>query len=274
MKGVEQKAGQVARRLGNVFFNQSRQPDSIRFHITYRRLGINPSLLSAEDIKTASLALEEAGVYSSVGELNQRATAGEFLAVRIAGCISNDAQARLLEREGKYLPRMVISGESGIYNSLVFTKAICLPDVFCLIKEEARAVKLARNTHFSPRDGLDDPFHKPILERFLGNFQRVLGSIEIKQPELMLIGGRGEQLCTIGQIKQELTRQAITPYDGHLVDKALKHASRPFEIGLDLQQNDTKKYLTVGAALVGTAGVVAILAVVVHKRHQRKDKLS
>ncbi|MBI4035647.1 hypothetical protein HY383_01735 [Candidatus Daviesbacteria bacterium] len=176
---------------------------------------------------------------------------------RVTRLIDNDARARLLQYEGKYSPKAVISGQSGIYNVLVFAQVLSLSDAERLIKAESRAVEVA-------------PLYTPALERFLGKFQKIVDELDIKkEPKIMLIGGTGTQISTTEEIKKEIVRQAIRPYDEQLLDNALGllGIQRPLEIGLEPKGGNIK--YVIGATVIGIGGVIAILAL---RRYQSRRR--
>ncbi|MBI2315185.1 hypothetical protein HYU93_03990 [Candidatus Daviesbacteria bacterium] len=215
--------------------------------------------------------MAEAEICFSVVELNQRAGAGELVAVRVAKLINNDLQTRLLEREGKYSFQVTAAGKSGLYNALVFAKAISLTDALRLIKEESKAIGLAQKAYFSSAVTSEDLLYTPILRDFLNNMQDTTAEVAIKQPNLTVVNGKGNKVSGEAEIRQEIIEQALRPYNELAVNETLRKlkAYRPFEVGL--QPRGNKTYLT-GAMAAGT--ILALIACEAYGRYQRRNKLS
>lgn len=266
------RAEQIAERFGQVFFPLALRPRSLRFHIPYQSAGIDQGLLTGkQETSGVNSILAEAEICFSVAELNQRAGAGELVAARVAKSVNNDLQARLLEREGRYPFRVVAAGKSGLYNALVFAEVISLTDALHLIKEESRAIGLAQKVYLSSAVTPEDLLYTPILKGFLGNMQEAMAKVEIRQPKLTVVSGKGSKVSGEVEIRQEIIEQALRPYDESAVDEALRELKvyRPFEIGL--QPRGNRRYL-IGAMAAGT--ILALIAYEAYGRYQRRNKLS
>lgn len=302
----------------------------LMFYIQGERAAQIPNLLPDEERSQLDSALQQTDICSSIQDLNEKlkANPGEILFRRVAGFVNNDIRARLLQDQG-YSPKVVISGESGIYNALLVAKSISLVDALRLISAESRSIKEAREkyqggmliaqtigevnqqagvvfeetvqtltgyrwdvrigedskklyigayggsletnledlrqidkrAHFSPLNDPEAPLHTPLLSPFLGNFQTVLDKLDIQQPDIIVIGGKGSRVATIEEIKEEIIRQTTGSYNAQLIDDALSslHRPLPFEVGLE-PKDHTKKYL-IGAFVAGI-GAVGILALI------------
>lgn len=267
MRSAERLKGRVANTI-RVFFPTSilRREQAIRFHISSSQpILVDQTLLSGEDMEQ----LAKTPLFYSHSE-------GSLVAARLGRFVQNYAKARLLMDAGKYTPRVVVAGKSGLYNALA-VEMISLGQGIKLVTEEARAIEDARRGN-PDRDllvqPLDAPLYTPLLERFLGRFQSTVDHLEIsKEPKITIIGSAGNQLVSAEEFKKEIVRQVISPYDEQLLDNklALLHIPWPLEIGLETTGGKTK--YVIGATAIGIGGVIAILALRKYQARKRAKKV-
>ena len=340
MQSVERQNGSFEAQVVSVLFPTGRPRAHVaRFHISSSTpYAVDQTLLSDGERFRIDQALSYAGIHLSIDELNRPSVKGvSTVFPRMTRLLDNDVRAGLLMDEGRYSPRMVIAGKSGIYNALVIAGAISLGDALRLINQESRSIDEARNryaggmivakevvdlqqvarghlkegennlgslklyarldkkteevyigiykgnpqynlealrqadkeTDFLGSTDSDAPIHTPLIEPYLVNLQHLLTETKIRQPKVMVIGGEGKQLADPEEIKEEIIRQAIRPYDEQLLNDGLNRLgiSRPLEIGVEPRGGKTK-YM-VGATAVGIGGVLAILALRKYQSRRR-----
>lgn len=265
-------------RFLRVFFPQRPKVPNLMFHLhSDSPFQIDQRLLSKEEIRQLNDALRRASICSSVNDLSRKFGRDEIEEVvfrRVGRFIDNYVQMQAL-RGGGYQPTVVASEDSGIYNALVVAEAISLEDALALVREESRALAIAHGTHDKDRfTNPEIPLHTPLMQPHIAEFNHALAKIIINKARVKVVGGNGNTITTPEEIRQEIIRQTTAQNNEKAVRTTLQRLgiSKPYEIGLDRTENDNK-YLTIGAAALGTAGALAILAVIVHNRHQKTKKV-
>lgn len=245
---------------------------SVMFHLhSDRSVQIDPGLLSQERVREISDTFRDVTGYS-IDDLSRKSyhfdKADELVFGRAGRVVDNHIRLQVFLEEGCQL-RTVGSGDSAICSALA-AEAISLRAALGLVTIESKAIAIAQSAHGG---GIfrnpELPFHTRRMEPYLEELDGVLAETDIKEPKVKIVGGNGKIITTAAGIRQEIMRQPVESSNEEAVRLVLRRLSRSpvQEIGLDRVDN-TKKYLTIGAILMGGA----IVAVVVHDKRQKAKK--
>ncbi len=161
------------------------------------------------------------------------------------------------------------SGDSAICSALA-AEAISLRAALALEVTQSKLIAIAQGVNsgwlFRNRQF---PFRTSKMEPYLDELKGAVVETDIQEPKVKIVGDNGQIITTAAEISQAIISQPVVSSNEEVVRRVLRRLALPVqEIGLDTVDN-TKKYLTIGAAAIGTTGVLTILAMVVHNKRQK-----
>lgn len=248
---------------------------SVMFHLHLGKPDqVKPGLLPDETMKEIRNTFRQATGYSLIYASRKHYYLDpydKFVLWKTGRMVNNYAYLQPFLEQGCQI-EAVGSGDSAICSGLA-AEAISLKAALGLTAIKARSIALA---HSMQGGGIfsnpEIPFRTPKMEPFLEEFNDLLAGTDISEPKYKVVGDRGNIITTAEGMRAEIAQHPLEPINEEVVRRALRRLASPVqEIGLDSVDN-TKKYLTIGSAAIGTAGVLTILAVIVHNKRQKSKK--
>lgn len=237
---------------------------SIMFHLHLGRPDqLDPKLLSTGKMKEASYTFRRVTGYSLLDKTD------ELALWRVGRLVGNYARLQPLLEAGCRI-KAVGSGDSAICSALA-AEAISLKDALVLEATQSKLIAIAQDAYsgwlFRDRQF---PFRTPKMEPYLDEWRDGVADADIQVPKVKIVGDKGQIIITAAGIKQEIMQQPVEPGNEDVVRRALRRLAPVQEIGLD-EVDSTKKYLTIGAIILGVGGGV-ILTKITHDRRQKSKK--